>query len=115
MRRINRVYGTTWIRMAIPDGSTRPRRSPRPVAAGVLRKRPDFVVTINDQIPPRDPFYKDDDDPSQALRPVLRSLRSERWSIMGPLQGGSRERVARDPRHANVSHRLLDSGRRDQP
>ena len=65
LRRINRVYGTTWIKMAIPAGST-PAQA---VAAarklpGVLRATKDVVVTINEQIPPRDPFYKDDDDPS---------------------------------------------------
>jgi subtilisin family serine protease len=65
LRRLSRVYGTTWLRMAIPAGST-----PAQAAAaartlpGVLRATLDSVVTINDQIPPRDPIYKNDDDPA---------------------------------------------------
>jgi subtilisin family serine protease len=51
--------------MAIPAGA-----NPAQAAAaartlpGVLRATLDSVVTINDQIPPRDPIYKNDDDPS---------------------------------------------------
>ena len=65
LRRLSRVYGTTWLRMAVPAGA-----NPAQAAAaartlpGVLRATLDSVVTINDQIPPRDPIYKDDDDPS---------------------------------------------------
>jgi len=65
LRRLSRVYGTRWLRMAVPTGS-----HPAQAAAaartlpGVLRATLDPVVTINDQIPPRDPIYKDDDDPS---------------------------------------------------
>jgi subtilase family serine protease/subtilisin family serine protease len=65
LRRLSRVYGTTWFRMVIPAGAV-----PAHAAAaartlpGVLRVTQDVVVTINDQIPPRDPLYKDDDDPS---------------------------------------------------
>jgi subtilisin family serine protease len=65
LRRLSRVYGTTWLRMAIPAGA-----NPVQAAAaartlpGVLRATLDAVVRINDQIPPRDPIYKNDDDPS---------------------------------------------------
>ncbi|MEE9463979.1 MAG: S8 family serine peptidase, partial [Candidatus Neomarinimicrobiota bacterium] len=51
--------------MSIPAGA-----NPRQAAAtartlpGVLQASPDPIVRINDQIPPRDPIYKDDDDPS---------------------------------------------------
>src|SRR5262245_28701369 len=77
LRQIKRVYGTTWIKMAIPAGST-PAQA---VAAarklpGVLRATKDVVVTINDQIPPRDPFYKDDDDPRSEERRVGKECRS---------------------------------------
>jgi subtilisin family serine protease len=65
LRRLSRVYGTTWFRMAIP-ASVPPAQAA--VAArtlpGVLRATLDAVVRINDQIPPRDPIYKNDDDPS---------------------------------------------------
>ena len=81
------VYGTTWIKMAIPAGSTFPhRRWPGARSLpGVLKATKDIVVSINDQIPPRDPIYKNDDDPfHEALRPLLRDLRSlRRWSISG--------------------------------
>jgi subtilisin family serine protease len=65
LRRLSRVYGTTWFRMAIPAGAI-----PVQAAAaartlpGVLRATLDALVTINDQIPPRDPIYVNDDDPS---------------------------------------------------
>lgn len=65
LRRLSRVYGTTWLRMAIPAGV-----APAQAAAaartlpGVLRATLDPLVTINDQIPPRDPIYRNDDDPT---------------------------------------------------
>ena len=65
LRRLSRVYGTTWFRMAVPSGTT-----PVQAAAaartlpGVLRATLDALMTINDQIPPRDPIYVNDDDPS---------------------------------------------------
>jgi subtilisin family serine protease len=65
LRRLGRVYGTRWLTMAIPGGG-----SPEQAAAavrtlpGVLRATLDPLVSINDQIPPRDPIYKDDDDPT---------------------------------------------------
>jgi subtilisin family serine protease/subtilase family serine protease len=65
LRRLSRVDGTTWFRLAVPAGATpeqalaAARRLP-----GVLRATRDVVVRVNEQIPPRDPLYKDDDDPS---------------------------------------------------
>jgi subtilisin family serine protease len=65
LRRLSRVYGTTWFRMAIP-AAVRPAQAAAAARTlpGVLRATLDAVVTINDQIPPRDPIYKNDDDPS---------------------------------------------------
>ncbi len=65
LRRLGRVYGSNWLTLSIPAGA-----NPRQAAAaartlpGVLQATPDPIVRINDQIPPRDPIYKDDDDPS---------------------------------------------------
>ena len=65
LRKLGRVHGSRWTRMAIPAGA-----DPHAAAAaartmpGVLRATLDPVVSINDQIPPRDPLYKNDDDPS---------------------------------------------------
>ncbi|HEX6211441.1 MAG TPA: S8 family serine peptidase [Methylomirabilota bacterium] len=65
LRRLSRVHGTTWLRMAIPAG-TPPAQAAAGARAlpGVRRATLDPVVTINDQIPPRDPIYKNDDDPT---------------------------------------------------
>lgn len=60
-----RVYGSEWVIMSIPEGTdTRQAAAAARTLPGVLRSTPDFIVRINDQIPPRDPFYKDDDDPT---------------------------------------------------
>ncbi len=65
LRRLSRVYGTNWLTLSIPAGA-----NPRQAAAaartlpGVLQATPDPIVTINDQIPPRDPMYLDDDNPT---------------------------------------------------
>ncbi len=62
---LGRVYGSRWLIMSIPEGA-----QPRSAAAaartlpGVLRATPDPIVHINDQIPPGDPMYRNDDDPS---------------------------------------------------
>jgi subtilisin family serine protease len=73
LRRLTRVHTTKWLTMAIPAGA-----NPEHAAAaarglpGVLRATLDPVVRINDQIPPRDPIYKDDDDPStKPCDPIL--------------------------------------------
>ena len=58
-----RVYGTRWLTMTIPAGA-----NPEQAAAaartvpGVLRATLDPVVSID--VSPRDPIYRDDDDPS---------------------------------------------------
>ena len=65
LKRIGRVHGSRWLIMSIPEGA-----HPRSAAAsarmlrGVLKATLDPIVYINDQIPPNDPMYKDDDDPS---------------------------------------------------
>ena len=59
-----RVYGSHWYTLSIPA-----QASPRAAAArarnfpGVMMASIDPVVRI-DQIPPRDPLYRDDDDPT---------------------------------------------------
>ena len=64
-----RVYGSNWYTLSIPS-----RASPRAIAArarvfpGVVMATIDPVVRIN-QIPPRDPLYKDDDNPSIKCDP----------------------------------------------
>ena len=65
-----RVYGSNWYTFSNPA-----KASPRAVAArvrhfpGALMATIDPVVRI-DQIPPRDPLYRDDDDPSTKCNPV---------------------------------------------
>ena len=65
LRRLGRVYGSNWLTMSIPAGA-----DPRQASAaarmlpGVLQATTDPIVRINDQIPPRDPIYQYDDDPS---------------------------------------------------
>jgi len=65
-----RVYGSNWYTFSIPA-----QASPRAVAArtrhlpGVVMATIDPVVRI-DQILPRDPLYRDDDDPSTKCNPV---------------------------------------------
>jgi subtilisin family serine protease len=59
-----RVYGSHWYTLSIPA-----QASPRAIAArarnfpGVMMATIDPIVRI-DQIPPRDPLYRDDDDPT---------------------------------------------------
>ena len=65
LRRLSRVHGTTWLRMKIPAGVTAAQAAMAArMLPGVLRATLDAVVTINDQIPPRDPIYQNDDDPT---------------------------------------------------
>ena len=70
LRKQGRVYGSNWYTFSIPA-----QASPRAVAArarhlpGVLMATIDPVVRI-DQIPPRDPLYRDDDDPSAKCNPI---------------------------------------------
>ena len=66
-----RVYGSNWYTFSIPA-----KASPRAVAArarhfpGALMATVDPVVRI-DQVPPRDPLYRDDDDPSTKCIPGI--------------------------------------------
>jgi subtilisin family serine protease len=66
-----RVYGSNWYTLSIP-----PQASPRAAAArarhlpGVTLASVDPVVRI-DQIPPRDPLYRDDDDPTTKCDPFI--------------------------------------------
>jgi subtilisin family serine protease len=81
LRRLSRVHGTTWLRMAIPAGA-----SPAQAAAtartlpGVLRATLDAIVRIND-FPPRDPIYKNDDDPSTKLCDPLFEI-CDPWTLV---------------------------------
>lgn len=64
LRRLGRVYGSNWLTMSIPSGAdARQAAAAARALPGVLRATADPIVRIN-QIPPRDPMYKDDDDPS---------------------------------------------------
>lgn len=64
LRNKGRVLRTNWVRLAIPA-----KGNPRALAArarnlpGVMFAAADPIVRINDHRIPRDPFYKDDDDP----------------------------------------------------
>lgn len=62
---LGHIYGTRWLIMSIPEGA-RPRSAAASarMLPGVLRATADPIVHINDQIPPSDPMYRDDDDPS---------------------------------------------------
>src|SRR5262249_1195697 len=113
LRRIKRVYGTTWIKMAIPAGST-PAQA---VAAarklpGVLRAPKGNGGTINQQIPPRGPVYKDDDDPS--TKPCDPSAQAcdpldlvDQWGLF-KVEAENAWRVTRGT--PNVIIAILDSG-----
>jgi len=65
LHKLKRLRGTNWYTMRM----TTPGIQPRQVAAsagrlpGVLRAAADPILRINDQIPPRDPYYVDDPDP----------------------------------------------------
>jgi subtilisin family serine protease len=64
LQKRGRIYGSSWYTMSLPANA-----SPRAVTArarslpGVVMTSVDPLVEI-DQIPPRDPLYIDDDDPS---------------------------------------------------
>jgi subtilisin family serine protease len=71
LRKQGRVYGSNWYTFSIPA-----QASPRAVAArarhfpGALMATVDPVVRI-DQVPPRDPLYRDDDDPTTKCIPGI--------------------------------------------
>jgi subtilisin family serine protease len=68
-----RIYGSNWYTLSIPS-----KANPRAIAAraralpGVMMATVDPVVRI-DQIPPRDPLYKDDDNPTTKCDPFIES------------------------------------------
>jgi subtilisin family serine protease len=65
LRRLGRIRGTQWLTMALPAGASAAHAAQAARGlSGVLRATLDPIVAINDQIPPRDPLYKNDDDPS---------------------------------------------------
>ncbi len=71
LRKHGRVYGSNWYTLSIPA-----KANPRAVAArarhlpGVVMATIDPLVRL-DQIPPRDPLYKDDDDPTTKCDPFI--------------------------------------------
>jgi subtilase family serine protease/subtilisin family serine protease len=113
LRRLNRVYGTTWFRMAIPTGAVPAQAVARArTLPGVLRVTRDIVVSINDQIPPRDPIYKDDDDPStKPCDPFFEICDPfalvDQWGLF-KVEAENAWRVTRG--NANVIIAVLDSG-----
>jgi subtilisin family serine protease len=71
LRKQGRILGSNWYALSIPA-----KASPRDMAArarhlpGVMMATVDPVVHI-DQLPPRDPLYKDDNDPSTKCDPFF--------------------------------------------
>jgi len=65
LRKLKRLHGTNWYTMSIeaPGLSARKAATAARGLPGVLRAAADPIVTINDQIPPNDPYYVDDPDP----------------------------------------------------
>ena len=65
LHKIKRLRGTNWytMRIALPGVGPRDMAISARRLPGVLHAAADPILTINDQIPPRDPFYVDDPDP----------------------------------------------------
>jgi serine protease len=65
LRKLKQLRGTDWYTMGIdtPGLGVRQAATNAMGLPGVLRAVADPVVTINDQIPPSDPYYLDDLDP----------------------------------------------------
>ncbi|MCG6900791.1 MAG: S8 family serine peptidase [Gammaproteobacteria bacterium] len=63
--RTKRLHGTNWytVQIASPGASPRDMADSARRLPGVLRAAADPILRINDQIPPRDPYYVDDPDP----------------------------------------------------
>lgn len=63
--RIKQLRGTNWYTLQITSSGVLPRQAAEAARGlpGVLRAAADPILGINDQIPPRDPFYVDDPDP----------------------------------------------------
>ena len=80
-----RVYGSNWYTFSIPA-----KASPRAVVArarhfpGALMATVDPVVRI-DQVPPRDPLYRDDDDPTTKCDPTIETCEDvdfvDQWGL----------------------------------
>ena len=64
LRKLKRIRGSNWFVMGLGTGMT-PRETAIAVKGlpGVVQAAADLIVSINDQIPPRDPYYVDDPDP----------------------------------------------------
>jgi PKD repeat protein len=64
LHKLRRVRGTDWLVMGIGTAmGPRAAASAAKGLPGVVRASADPIVSINDQIPPRDPYYVDDPDP----------------------------------------------------
>jgi hypothetical protein len=65
LHKIKRLRGTNWYTMRITTSGIGPRKMANSARGlpGVLHAAADPILTINDQIPPRDPYYLDDPDP----------------------------------------------------
>jgi hypothetical protein len=82
LRRLSRVYGTRWLTMAVPAGAAAAQAAAAArTLPGVLRATLDPLVTINDQIPPRDPIYQNDDDPTTEPCDVLVEI-CDPWTLV---------------------------------
>ena len=86
-----RVYGSYWYTLSLPA-----QANPRAAAArarhlpGVVMATVDPLVRL-DQIPPRDPLYRDDDDPTTKI--VTRLKKSVRMWISSTSGACSRQRL----------------------
>jgi subtilisin family serine protease len=65
LRKLKQLHDTNWYIMRIdtPGLSSREAATAARGLPGVLHATADPIVTINDQIPPNDPYYIDDPDP----------------------------------------------------
>jgi subtilisin family serine protease len=65
LHKLKRLHDTSWYTMRIetPGLSAREAATAARGLPGVIRAAADPIVTINDQIPPNDPYYVDDPDP----------------------------------------------------
>ncbi len=107
----DRVYGSNWYTLSIPALA-----SPRAVAAraqnfaGVMMATIDPIVRI-DQIPPRDPLYRDDDDPTTKCDPIEEICEDvdfvDQWGLF-KIEAESAWNITTGS--ANVVIAILDSG-----
>ena len=113
LTRRGRVHGTGWLTMTLPGGAD-PAQAVAAMRAlpFVLRATLDPIVMINDQIPPRDPLYKDDVDPSTKPCDPLVSVCDpydlvDQWGLF-KVQAEAAWQVQRG--RADVVIAILDSG-----